>query len=265
VENGVINVCYRERLPDPREFCTQAIVYPVSAIAIPKTDTPIDFIEKPAQLGGDLNEGGPIPVDGPPGDGSGADPLPEGEGPGILSRGPVYTIEFRMNGVTYATQRFHGNDVVIIPEPRPLPEPFVDWLDRFLPEFPAQGAPGEEAGRRFDANHDGDRWTDFEEFLLGLNPTDANEPPAVWTEWVASEDGSEHFALCFKRRKGADEMADFVVEVSRNLQEWMHVPDVLKQPIIRDIDADLEEVMIGVSPDATVEGFPFARLRVNEK
>jgi hypothetical protein len=154
---------------------------------------------------------------------------------------------------------------VIIPEPRPLPEPFVDWLDRFLPEFPAQGAPGEEAGRRFDANHDGDRWTDFEEFLLGLNPTDANEPPAVWTEWVASEDGSEHFALCFKRRKGADEMADFVVEVSRNLQEWMHVPDVLKQPIIRDIDADLEEVMIGVSPDATVEGFPFARLRVNEK
>lgn len=270
LDHGVINVCYRERLPDLREFCTQAIVYPVSAIAIAKTETPIDFIEKPAQIGGDVNgreeEGDePIPVDGPLGDGSSADPLPEGEFPGILPRGPVYTIEFRMNGITYATRLFHGNDVVIVPEPRPLPEPFVDWLDRFLPELPAEGAPGADAGRRLDENHDGDRWTDFEEFLLGRNPTDASEPSAVWTEWVTGDDGAEHFALCFKRRKDADDMADFVVEVSRDLQDWRHLPDLVLEPVVRSIDVDLEEVMVGLAPNATEEGFPFARLRLNEK
>lgn len=261
LDNGVINVCYRERLPDPQEFCTQAIVYPVSAIAIAKTETPIDLIEKPAQIGGEVEGNEPIPVDGPPGDGSGADPLPDGEFPGILPHGSVYTIEFRMNGTTYATRLLHGSDVVIVPEPRPLPAPFVEWLDQFLPELPAEAAPG----RRLDENYDGDRWTDFEEFLLGRNPTDASEPSAVWTEWVTGDDGAEHFALCFKRRKDADDMADFVVEVSRDLKDWRHLPDLVLEPVVRSIDVDLEEVMVGLAPNATEEGFSFARLRLNKK
>ena len=274
LDNGVINVSYRERLPDPRELCTQAIVYPASAIAIEKTDTPIDFIEKPAQIGGDVNGHGEngdeaIPVDGPPGDGSAAGPLPEGDpliaSPPILPRGTLYTIEFRMNGVTYASKRFYGNDVIVIPNPGPLPVPFVDWLDRFLPQLPAEGALGADGTRRLDENQDGDRWTNFDEFLLGLDPTNGSEPSAIWTEWVTGDDGAEHFAICFKRRKDAGDMADFIVEVSRDLENWSHFPELVLEPVIRTIDGDLEEVMIGLAPDATAEGFPFARLRVNYK
>jgi hypothetical protein len=37
------------------------------------------------------------------------------------------------------------------------------------------------------------------------------------------------------------------------------------EPVVRSIDVDLEEVMVGLAPNATEEGFSFARLRLNKK
>ncbi|MFT5405221.1 MAG: hypothetical protein ACI9DF_004068 [Verrucomicrobiales bacterium] len=271
LENGVINVSYSERVPGPDEFCTQAIVYPSSAVSILKTDTPIDFITRPY-----VDLGAPIPVNGPPGDGSGADPLPaiEVEESLIAGRGPIYTVEFRMNGETYARTSFRGSDVFFVPDPDSLPEPFIQWLDHFLPEVPPSeaGVGGEDDGRAVrdaaqqkSANHDGDRWTDFEEFLLGLNPTDPNEPSAIWTDWVKDDQGEGHFAICFNRRKGSEEMADFLVEASQDLKVWVHDPALVQEPIIREVDADLEEVTICLTASSEALEFPFVRLHLQAK
>jgi hypothetical protein len=258
-------------VPGPDEFCTQAIVYPSSAVSILKTDTPIDFITRPY-----VDLGAPIPVNGPPGDGSGADPLPaiEVEESLIAGRGPIYTVEFRMNGETYARTSFRGSDVFFVPDPDSLPEPFIQWLDHFLPEVPPSeaGVGGEDDGRAVrdaaqqkSANHDGDRWTDFEEFLLGLNPTDPNEPSAIWTDWVKDDQGEGHFAICFNRRKGSEEMADFLVEASQDLKVWVHDPALVQEPIIREVDADLEEVTICLTASSEALEFPFVRLHLQAK
>ena len=114
-------------------------------------------------------------------------------------------------------------------------------------------------------NQDGDRWTNFEEFLLGLDPTSGNEPSAIWTDWIKDDAGVDHFAICFKRRKDASDHADFVVELSKDLQIWANHPELMQEPVIREISNDLEEVTICLQPSANGIGFPFARLAVKEK
>lgn len=272
--NGIITVSYRQRVPGLNEFCTEAIVYPLAAVAIPRTTAEVDFVQLPEQVG----PGVMIPVDGGPGDGSGAEPFPNLAGSeDAAARGPIFEVEFRLNGVTYAQTTFRGSDVVILdPDPAPtdsedkgvdrLRTPFLNWLEGFRPPQGGAGAgeflPDDASWK--EVNADGDRWSDFEEFLLGLDPIRGGQA-GLWTDWVQDSDGETRFAICFHRRKDADGAVSFDVEVSKDLETWIHDPTLTDVPLVRDLDADLEEVTICLSPEAILQGFPFARLNLVEK
>ncbi len=352
---GVLNVIYSERQPHPEELCTEAIVYPSSLIAIEKTDADIDFIETDVWLGDDVEPSKPA------------------------ERGPLYELEFRINGEVYAKQSFRTNDVIIPPAPEPeypvtarlaakvldsqvnihatvdltgadIPlkvfrwgevvregtaffadvfvgetgdeepghatiekvhelhnlrpdaykfhltandveiavvkfvvegpgddnaviEPFIRWIDKFLPpETEAGGnlgAPGNDAAlREPGGNHDGDAWTDFEEFLLGLNPADPNDLPFVRPEWVRPTDGDDrsgHLAICFRRHRQATDHADFVVEASSNLLKWIADPALFEQVEVQAIDEDVEEVTVCLKEAIADSDYQYLRVVLKEK
>jgi hypothetical protein len=172
----------------------------------------------------------------------------------------VITVEFRMNGDVYARTQYRLNDVIGLPNPTPLPDGFLDWLGGFVPEMNGPDAEAAAGGH----NRDGDRWNDLEEFLLGLNPVDPSEPPTIRPEWITDEAG-DHLAICFQRRKDAEAHADFVVEASRDLVNWIDDPSLLEHVSTTDLGPDLEEVTICIRATVEESEYPFLRLTLREK
>ncbi len=254
VEEGKLRVVYKLREPREGEGCGDAITYPGDLVAIEKSQVPVEFIELPD----DGEDGVFKPVDGEPGDGSGAEPLPvDADGNRVIM------VEFRINGVVYAHERLRLNDDGTEgPSPNPvLPHGFVDWLGQFDSGNTAGGDQDAPSEADFASmNRDGDRWTDLEEFLLGLNPVDPGGPPPVRPEWIQDEAGP-HLAICFQRRKGAEEHVDFVVEASNDLRKWIDDPTLLEHVNTLDLGGDLEEVTICLKATADApSAHPFLRL-----
>lgn len=269
---GGLEVVYRLREPRPDEGCGDAITYPSSMVAIEKTDLPADFIELPDD-GGPWNE--PIPVDGE----------------------RVIVVEFRLNGIPLAHARHVlGGASIGDPDPDPDPDPnapdgggdgglpdpvppslglpagFFDWLGQFLEDVPtdAEFAGGAEDDRDAmrkafaDANRDGDRWSDLHEFLLGKNPLKGDDLPVVRPEWIR-DDAGLHFAVCFQRRLGAEEHAEFVIEVSRDLVNWVADPALVDQVEILDLGGGFEEVTVCLTAAAEEGLYRYLRVRLLEK
>ena len=146
---------------------------------------------------------------------------------------------------------------------------FTSWLDRFIPEDdnPQTGeAVLPDANRFAKANNfDGDAWSNFDEFLLGINPANPRELPFIRPEWVEDGQGRGHLGLCFKRHKEAPKFADFVIEASENLSKWIDDPSLVEQISAEELNADLEEVTVSLRDLAETSPYRYLRLRLRQK
>ena len=93
--------------------------------------------------------------------------------------------------------------------------------------------------------------------------------------WVVSRNGL-HETTTFVRSwepgpwewedgRGAVEWADFIVGASPDLSLWVHGPAPVREPKVRRVGLDWEEVIICFTSEARGIGYFFARLRLGEK
>lgn len=190
--------------------------------------------------------------------------LPISDLPGD-DRDRVITLEFRLNGEVYARVQHLLGGGTSEPEGE-LPPGFLVWLGEFVPDATAELDPDAalDGGGMASMNRDGDRWTDVQEFWLGLSPVKADDSPAIRPEFVM-DDAGRHFAISFQRRKQAEVESgvEFIVQASADLESWIDDPGLVEHVSSRDVGAEMEEVTIRLDADAAA--YRFLRLKLAAK
>ena len=86
----------------------------------------------------------------------------------------------------------------------------------------------------------------------------------VRPEWI-TDDADDYLAICFQRRKNAEAHADFVVEFSGDLLEWIDDPSLLEPAETTAYGPGLEEVTIYLRANTEDCEYSFLRLTLREK
>ena len=86
----------------------------------------------------------------------------------------------------------------------------------------------------------------------------------VRPEWI-TDDADNYLAICFQRRKNAEAHADFAVEFSGDLLEWIDDPSLIEHVETTALGPDLEEVTIHLRANAEDSKYSFLKLTLREK
>jgi hypothetical protein len=151
----------------------------------------------------------------------------------------------------------------------PEPDAFVQWLDDLLKKYQEAETP-ENAGApalSLLGDLDGDGMSDYDEFLLGMDPVKFDAEADIQAEWFTDERGEAHFAISFKRRNDVPE-AEYRIEASRDLGTWDTSPELFEEVKVTDHGNGLEEVTICLKAPAfsgSASQYSFLRLRYGQQ
>ena len=135
-----------------------------------------------------------------------------------------------------------------------------------LEQWRALHFPGAEntAAAANDADPDGDGFTNFFEFALGLDPAARDLAAKAPHVHAITADGTDWLALTFRRRRAVPPGVSYVVEESTDLVSWSIVDEATHQigPPADQLDGTETVTIRGTHPLGTAR--TFLRLRVSE-